>query len=305
LESQHVLVVAAQEAKEFLEKARNKPVQHALADKLLTQILLFEKNIPSVRRRLRPHVVSVPFSPPKLTIQTFGRGQVELDGKAVAVAEWQNQKRGREFFFFLLAHPDGLTKEEIGVVFWPESSSGQLKLQFKNTIYRLRYALGQDVIAFNDDQYWFNQHLDYEYDVELFLDKVAEACHSKDVEGKLALLQDAISLYKGTYLPEFDSAWVEIERERLWQAFSDAALELAQISLERGNFNATLECCNKILAGDRCVEEAHRLSMRAYAAKGNRAAVKRQFESCKQALWEDIQSLPSPQTASLYEALRG
>jgi hypothetical protein len=32
--------------------------------------------------------------------------------------------------------------------------------------------------------------------VELFLDKVAEACHSKDVEGKLALLQDAISHIK-------------------------------------------------------------------------------------------------------------
>ncbi len=305
LDSQHVLVVAGQDAQALLEAVKEKPYHHPQAANLLTQVLHFIKNIPSIRRHLRPHVAAVPFAPPKITIQAFGRAQIELDGIPVTVPEWQNQKRVREFFFYLLQYPDGLTKEQIGVAIWPESSSGQLKLQFKNTIYRLRLALGQDVISFNDDLYWFNRHLDYEYDVEIFTSKLEQAREAQTVGEKMALLREAIGIYKGAYLAEFELSWPEIEREHLRQLYVDAALELASIHLEAGNYGATLECCHNLLAEDMCLEEAHRLAMRAYAGKGNRAAVRRQFESCKKALMQDYQSTPSSQTYLLYEALKG
>jgi LuxR family transcriptional regulator, maltose regulon positive regulatory protein len=305
LDSLHVLVVAGQETKALLEAASLNPYHLTQASNLLAQVLDFEKNIPVLRRRMRPQVAAVPFAPPKLTIQTLGRSQVELDGKPVTAPEWQNQKRVRELFFYLLQNPQGLTKEQIGYTFWPDSSPGQLKLQFKNTIYRLRLALGQDVISFNDDIYWFNRQIDYEYDLEVFVRKIDQARTTQVREAKMSMLREAIAVYKGSYLNEFDFTWVTIEREHLWQLYVDAALELAQLHLEAGNYGATLEFCHNLLAVDKCLEEAHRLAMRAYAAKGNRAAVRRQFESCKQALMQEIQSTPSTQTFSLYEALKG
>jgi len=304
LESAHVLVRAGRIACELLHQARQNEALEAMAASLLAQIEHFENNLPGLRRRLRPHAASVPFTPPQLRIQTLGRGLVSADDHPVTAAEWQNQRKVREFFFYLLAHPEGVSKEALGLVFWPESSSAQLKLQFKNLIYRLRFALGQDVVLFENDRYNFNHSLDYIYDVEAFIDKAACAQREAQPARKRALYQDAISLYSGPYLPEVDGAWVHIERERLWQLFVDAALTLGRLLLDAGDFAGVIEICQRLLTEDACQEEAHRLMLRAYAALGNRAAMVRQFRRCQQALAEELGALPSPETEQLYRQLK-
>jgi two-component SAPR family response regulator len=46
--------------------------------------------------------------------------QVRLGGKAIAIKDWKTQVV-RDLFFYLLLHPEGVTKEEIGEVFWPDA----------------------------------------------------------------------------------------------------------------------------------------------------------------------------------------
>ena len=305
LDSQHVLVIAGRNAKPLLEASQKHPIVGPQAVDLLKQVLQFERKIPSLRRRLRPHASAIKFVPPKLTINVLGRALVEQDGKSINAAEWQNQRRAREVFFCLLANPHGMTKDALGVIFWPQSTAGQLKLQFKNAVYRIRHALGQDVLLFDDDRYWFNRELDYEYDVETFIQKIALGQSDKPIAERIAAYQTAIGLYLGPYLPGMDGGWVLVERERLWQMYREAVLELAQLYLETGNYTATLEWCQRILAQDQCLEEAYRLIMRAHAARGNRAEVKRQFERCQKALLEEVAEPPSSQTYHLYQTLIG
>jgi LuxR family transcriptional regulator, maltose regulon positive regulatory protein len=305
LDSQHVLVVAGCNAKSLLEAAHKQPAISRTSANLLKQVKQFENEIPMLRRRLRPYASPIKFLPPKLTICAFGRTIVERDGKPITVSEWQNQKRARELFFYLIAHPSGLSKEALGLIFWPDSDPGQLKLQFKNTIYRIRHALGQDVILFDEDRYWFNRELDYEYDVETFIERVALGQSDKVPEERIAAYLSAIEIYKGPYLSGMDGTWFLTERERLWQTYREAVLDLARLYLDFGNFVATLDWCQRILSQDPCLEEAHRLAMRAYAARGNRAEVKRQFERCQQALLHEIAEPPSSQTYHLYQALIG
>lgn len=303
LESSHVLVVAGRDSKMLLKYAAEKPHSLREATNLLKKVTEFENNIPVIRKRLRPRAASFPLTPPKLTIQTFGKGQVVIDTKPVTVPEWQNQRKVRELFFFMLSKAEGVTKEQIGVIFWPDSSFSKLKLQFKNAIYRLRHALGPDVILFDDNSYWFNQDLDYEYDVEDFTNNIAKAQSQTDIQVKIAVLKSAVQLYKGAYLPEAEGNWVMVERERLRQMYMNALLVLAQLSFEIRNENEALEFCHKALEQDPCLEEAHRLAMQIYAVRGNRAGVNRQFERCRTALLKEINTPPSPQTVSLYEAL--
>jgi DNA-binding SARP family transcriptional activator len=305
LESDHVLVVAALETSPVLRFAMKDGILSKQASQLLDRTRTFENRIPFLRRTLRSRTNAVPFSPPKINIQALGIAQVELDGKPVQAPEWQNQKKARELFYYLLANPSGLSKEAIGSIIWPESSAAQLKLQFKNALYRLRYALGQEVISFDGDRYWFNRELDYAYDVEFFLSEIARSHASRRIDEKIMAYRSAMQHYSGVYLPEVGSTWVVPIRENLAEKYIQVLLNLAQLYLEKGDSRATLEVSHQILFEDSTLEEAHRLAMLAYAAKGDRAGLTRQYESCRQNLLEEYKSEPSPQTVQLYQLLRG
>ncbi len=213
-----------------------------------------------------------------------------------------NPERTRSFFCFV-AHTQGLTKEEIGEIFWPESSPGQLKTRFKNAIYRLRSALSQDVVLFDNDLYRFNRTVDYECDVELFEEAIAAAQTSATPQEKRRELQRAVDLYGGDYLPELNPIWAQLERERLWQLYIDAMLALADLDLAEADAAAALLRCKPLLAVDPCLESAHRMAMRAYAAQSNRADVARQYELCCEALLDEFGISPSPKTEALYDQL--
>lgn len=303
LESQQVLLVAAKHAAPLLQDAQEDPGLRVMAKTLLDQMVHFVNKIPVLRRQLRPHTATVPFVPPKLEIHTLGWSRVDLDGKPVMAVEWQTQKKAREFFFCILANKEGTRKEAIGAIIWPESSPAKLHIQFRNAVYRLRLALGQDVIGYDEDRYWFNRNLDYEYDVEVFESKLKLAEASKKTREKIKAFRSAVELYKGAYLADIGGTWVVAERERIWRSYLNAVMSLAQLHLEIGEGDKALEYCHKILVEDECLEEAHRIAMRAYAARGDRAAVTRQYNVCKKALMHELKTQPATETEQLYLSL--
>lgn len=302
LESHHTLVVAARDAKELLADYEHHAMLGRPASRLLHEVVRFERNIPGWRRRLRQQAKLAPLASPKLTIQAMGRAQVSVEGKLVSNAAWQGQA-ARELFFYLLTQSDGLTKESVGSLFWPECSSAEVKLKFKNAIYRLRQAVGPEVVVFDEDRYYFDRGLDYEYDVETFWARLARAEKVKANSERIAAYQNAVQAYGGPYLPEVGADWASWERERLKQAYLEAVLRLAELCLETEDYRPALDYCQLVLAEDDCLEEAHRLAMRAHAALGNRAAVVRQYERCRQALLSEVSMPPSSQTTALFEML--
>ena len=104
---------------------------------------------------------------PYLEINSLGRVWVKRRGELVSVPEWTKQKTVRELFFFLLCRPEGTSRDEICLEFWPDSNPQQLKKQFKNALYRLRRAVGPDSILFDQPTrlYHFNRDLDFRFDV--------------------------------------------------------------------------------------------------------------------------------------------
>jgi two-component SAPR family response regulator len=273
--------------------------------KLLSKIENFERHIASLRRRLRPHAATVLLIPPRISINALGKSQVRLNGKPVTSNAWVNQKRARELFFFLLSQPGkGLTREEIGVIFWPDSSTEQLRLQFRNTLYYLRVALGQDVILHVERRYLFNADIDYSYDVQDFERKIQQAESIENPERKIALLQEAARLYQGEFFPEGEGSWVTAERVRLLVIHEHALLTLAQLHLEKDEPQTALIHCQSILAENHCMESAHRIAMQAYAALGNRSGIANQYELCRQMLRDELGLEPSPETDKLYKLIR-
>ncbi len=292
------LVHVLRRAVPWLEKLAGDPG----ADSLLYRAALAGQRLPALRKRLRRRLKTVPLQTSRLAIQTLGKPQVRVNGKLVAQAHWQTASV-RDLFFFLLLSPRPLTKEEIGAAFWPDIDSDQLKLRFKNNLYRLRHALGREVILFENNMYFFNRHQDYDYDVEEFNSHLAQARISERIDDKIAQLRAAVKLWHGSYLQGLDVGWAWPERRRLEQECLEALRQLAELQRLGGDQASALQACRRALEVDPTLEDFHRLAMRLYAERGDKLGVIWQYQSCRTALQSELDVIPSAETEALYQRL--
>ncbi len=269
---------------------------------LVMEVQRFEQALPRLRKALRKGVVTVPLAGPHLVVRSLGRMEVRVQNRMVTTSDWKTQSV-RNLFFFILNHPEGLTKDQVGEMFWPDASPAEVKLRFKNDLYRLRHAIGRNTIVFFDEIYRFNPDQDYEYDLETFLQELELSRQAADEDERARHLQAALKVYQGPFLPEIDETWVVAERERLAKLRMDAWLELAQLWFEQRRYDQVLDACQKMIREDDCCEEAYRLAMNVYDRLGNRAGVVRMYEHCVQCLMNEVGAPPTEQTRQLYERL--
>src|SRR5512133_1312544 len=104
-----------------------------------------KRKVPDIRKSLRGKTSFIPSTQAHIVIRTLGRIQVKVGDRLITTADWRTQT-SRDFFLYLLAHPEGTTKEEIAETFWPYGTAEATRLRFKNTIYRVRRAVGADCI---------------------------------------------------------------------------------------------------------------------------------------------------------------
>jgi two-component SAPR family response regulator len=274
----------------------------AETDTLLKRVTQAEARLPALRKRLRRMLQAAPLQTSRLTIQALGKPQVRVNGKLVTLSQWQTLSVRDLFFFFLLSSRP-VTKDEIGEAFWPEIDPAQLKLRFKNNLYRLRHTLGPDTILFDNNQYFFNRHLDYEYDVEEFDSHFAQAKIAGQVEDKIVQLQAATKLWHSSYLQDVDATWVWPERQRLELAFLEALRQLAVLQRQTGDRESALQACQRALDVNSCLEDFHRLAMQLHADGGDRLGVIWQYQACRDALQTELDIVPSEETEALYKRL--
>jgi two-component SAPR family response regulator/Flp pilus assembly protein TadD len=301
--STHALLITLHQASSWLKTLQNdQEIGRSLASLLDKSIQLSER-IVSVRRALRRHAQSIQLPAASLAIRAFGRAEVSVNGRVIPMSEWRT-KSVRDLFFYFLFRQDAVTKEQIGEALWPETGDSQaLKARFKDEIYRLRRAVGRNVIVFDEVYYRFNRTLDYEYDVEAFESYLARARKARDAARQIEWYQKAIDQVHGPYLSEVDAMWVFSERERLGQLYESALEDLAHLYLNANQLDRSLSISQIALVQNRYNEPIYRLQMRAYAALGDRAAIVRCYQACKAALDEGLGISPSQETETLYQDL--
>ena len=271
-------------------------------EQFLQQISNFIKKLPMIRRDLRENSRAVPFSKPKIIINSLGRMKVEINNHFITSSEWQTQF-ARDMFFLLLAHPEGMTKEEISLIFWPDANMEEVKFRFKNTVYRLRRALGKDTIILDQNLYRFNNKVDYEYDVEKFLKENAVANQSQEAIEKLTHYREALKYYRGNYVADIDATWAFSPREYLRQTYLNILLQVSSLYFNQSNYDLAMDYCQRAITEDSLLEDAYRLAMRIFAAMGNRAGLVQQYQRCVEVLEREINATPSTQTYELLQYL--
>jgi LuxR family maltose regulon positive regulatory protein len=299
----HAILITLHQASRYLKDFQNDPQIGKSLGGLLDKSRRLGERIFSTRRTLRRHARFIQLPAASLTIRAFGRAEVKVNGRSIAMSDWRT-KSVRDLFFYFLFQQEAVTKEQIGEALWPEITDPQaLKARFKDEIYRLRRAAERNAILFDEIYYRFNRTLDYEYDVEAFESYLTRARKTKDDIKSIEWYQKAVDLVHGPYLSEVDAVWAVEERERLGQMYVSALGELAHLYLDVNQLDRCLSICQMALTQNRYNEEIYQVEMRAYAALGDRAAIVRRYQASKAALEEGLGISPSEETEALYREL--
>ena len=296
----HILVTMAKDVAPLLAKYQSAPGVSDQITALRQRVEQFKQQMPALQRKLQQKDPAIPAPPPQIGFQTLGEIQIGIGDRLLAANELPPPLLC-ELLFFILAHPEGVSRNKVLNTLWPGiEQPGPL---LDTAIYRIRRLLGKNAVVLNSGRYLFNRELDYEYDAEQFLKARKEAMSVGDVEQKAQAYREMAALYRGYYLPNLDSAWIISEREYLHQSYTEAIAYLSQYHLKRNEREVSLDYCSKAIRIDPCLENIHRLCMQIYNSVGNRTAVEHQYQACCQALERHLHSRPSTKTQMLYQKL--
>ena len=302
----HPLVPTFSNQPELLTCLEEHLPQEPFIRDLVREVSAFKARLPNLLEKLGLNFLPIAISQqPLLDIAAMGRVSVKIRGELITVPEWTKQKTVRELFFYLLSYPEGASREEICLEFWPDSQPEQLKKQFKNALYRLRRAVGTDTILYHQPTrlYHFNRQIEYRYDVEDFYKSLDLADVETNPERKVQLLRKAADLYQHPFAPSLEGIWSEPVRYRLHLDYERAMLTIAEGQFSHGNPESALESIEELLVAVPDQEAAWRLAMRAHALKGDRSGIERTYQRCRQALAQDLDVEPSQDTFALYQEL--
>ena len=105
----------------------------------------------------------------------------------------------------LLATSPPLTRDQIGLALWPESSRDRLGNALHTALRELRKALGDpDWIRYSGGRYTFSSDRPHESDIETFELSLAAARRARPASAALPELQRAIAAYGGDFLDGLD-----------------------------------------------------------------------------------------------------
>ena len=251
---------------------------------------------------------AVPTQVPSLRVTTLGAVRIDRDGVSVPLSEWKYAK-ARELLVLLLVHPQGRTREQIGIALWPEVSAEQLRSNLHPVLHHLRRVLGgNEWVMHEGGVYRFDRSRDYAFDAEEMERLVASASRANgDRESTAASIAAAVELYGGDFLEQDPPAtdWHLERQDALRRLYHDTLSDLGRLWMELGLWREAEDVWRKVIARDDLNEAAYRELIRCHERLGDRREALRVYERLRTVLRDELDAEPDAETRSLVERLHG
>ena len=244
---------------------------------------------------------------PPLTARLLGPVRIAVGERVLGVDAWP-RRSARSLLLLLLATPGHrLPREGVLDRLWPDADPARAANALYQALHGLRRVLeptlasgrassyveaDRDSVALREDPgLWTDVDA-----MERALDRVPAAGGDERSEA----LRAALDLYAGDLLAhEPGHEWAVVRRERLRRRRRDAVLALADHALAGGDPGSVVADLERVTNDDPSDEAVHRALMRAFAAAGRRDRALRQYEHCRDALRDDLDVAPDPETEAL------
>jgi DNA-binding SARP family transcriptional activator len=247
-----------------------------------------------------------------LRISLLGRLCVQRD---TLVIEGTHANKIWEFFCYLLLHQDHPhPREVLAAMLWGNSPTAQSKKYLRQALWQLQSSLNspngsaqQRLLQIEPDWVLLNSKADFWLDVAVFerAFNLAQGIAGRDLDSQRAsALRDAVELYRGDLLEGWYQDWCLYERERLQNLYITILEKLMDHCEAHREYETGLRYGERILRCDRAREGTQRRQMRLQYLAGDRTAALRQYQSCVEALEEELGVRPDKSTTLLYQQIR-
>jgi two-component SAPR family response regulator len=235
-------------------------------------------------------------------VTSFGGGVVKVDGSAIAHTEWKGPLV-KELFFYLFEY-EPVRREVILEAFWPEYSPAKAQSVFHASLYRMRRLLPKGLIRYDSAEgvYRIEHEIAHRYDAREFQDLIGRASGDGD---RATLLEQAVGLYRGEFLPAVYSDWCRARREAYQRMYVQALSELAELEMGGGRFDRAADCYQRAVEVEPFQEALHRGLMRALSGAGRHKEALRHYQRLEALLEAEMSLPPGEETRALYEQIQG
>jgi len=203
---------------------------------------------------------------PPLRVCCLGPMEVYHNGERIT--QWGGEKAGGRqaeaiFAFLVVRHRQGVTKDELLDLLWPELDLASAENNLHRTLHALRRALEPNLeprqpssyVIYRRDRYWLNPAAPIWIDAQEFTEAFARGRRLEsrgELAAALAQYRQAEALYRGEYMQDTpflaDSVHVESTREHLRETYAALMLRLGQHHEEAGQWNEAQEYYRRGLA---------------------------------------------------------
>lgn len=246
----------------------------------------------------------------EIHIETLGQFTVWRNNQRIEAKAWSRDKT-TQLLQYLISNRqrNALHKEQIMDHLWDDWNDND----FKVAMHGINKVLEPNRASRTEPLYIIRQGVSY----QLNLDKVwidADALERYIVIGNAHYgvdnniakdaYKNAIELYKGVYLPNrIYEDWSSEEREKIQVLILGAYITLAEIILEENPLES-IRLAQSALAVDATWEDAYRIQMQAYLAKGNRPQAIKTYRKCETILDKEFGIAPLPETKQLFKTIQ-
>ncbi len=227
-----------------------------------------------------------------LEVRVLGRFEVRLEDKPIQIPS----RPAQSLLSYLMLNAGAAHRREmLAGRLWPDSDEENARSNLRHTLWRLRKSIGEEYLLADKLTISFDASQPYRFD--------AATLESTVEDDSIEALIESVTAYGGELLPGFYEDWVLLERERLQAIYEQRMKRLLDRMVREGRWAAVLEWAERWIAHGKIPEPAYQALMRAHHALGDAAGMAATYKRCREALREELDVDPSPQTVRLFEQL--
>lgn len=239
-----------------------------------------------------------------ISLYTFGGAELYLRGVALKEDAWVRKKSKLLLIYLLINRGLKIQKDKILGIFFSELSPESADNIFHQAITNIRNVLKPDTgekipagekkkksvktaanednspsfISYEDKILQISAGFDYYTDVQHF-SSLAAAVKSPETEisAKEKAAKEAISLYRGEFLPGYYDEWIEEMRSVMEHKFIETCEELLAVLYKLKKFEELTEYAERLLLTDMLHEEAYYYVISGYKELGNINMARKKF----------------------------